>query len=196
MYMFQNPNKEAVLNGEQLAYITATEDEVTPDDIRSGKAVPFRRYTSTHIIGGQVQTLIDLGTTLFLFKNQKEFEEMWNSNPTYRANVYIFLMDTFGMLLLALIINMLYGEAMNGDYNEIDWFTQWSYNVAIGVTQDGPLWSVISSVVGDGAPPMLGILQNYVNNIGSVISGKKNFFYGLANTFGATRELAYLFNAQ
>jgi hypothetical protein len=43
---------------------------------------------------------------------------------------------------------------------------------------------------------MLGILQNYGNNIMSVITGKKNFLYAVANTFGATRELAYLFNAR
>lgn len=66
--------------------------------------------------------------------------------------------------------------------------------MAIGVTQDGPLWTVVNSVIGDGNPPMIGILQNYTNNIMSVLTGKENFMYGLVNTFGATRELAYLFH--
>ena len=83
---------------------------------------------------------------------------------------------------------------MSGDYDEIDWLTKWSYNVAIGVTQDGPVWQVVSSVIGDGAPPMIGILQSFGDNAWSVITGKRNLLYGLANTFGASRELAYLFN--
>ena len=29
-----------------------------------------------------------------------------------------------------------------------------------------------------------------------VLTGKKNFLYALSNTFGATREVAYLFNAK
>lgn len=196
LYMVENPNKEAVQNGTEFAFVFKNEDDVSLSDIKEGKAVPFRRPVSHHIIGGQVQTLVDLGATLFLFKNQAEFEKMWKDNPTYRANVRLFFLDTLGMAILALIINMLYGKSMQNDYDDIDWFTQWSYNVAIGVTQDGPVWSVLSSVVGDGAPPMLGILKNYSNNIMSVITGKKNFLYAVANTFGATRELAYLFNAR
>ena len=196
VYMVENPNKEAVQKGEEFAFALKTEDQISPSDIKEGKAILFRRPVSHHIIGGQVQTLVDIGATLFLFKNQKEFEEMWKNNPTYRANVRLFFLDTLGMAILALIINAFYGNLMQGDYDDIDWFTQWSYNVAIGVTQDGPVWSVLSSVVGDGTPPMLGILQNYGNNIMSVITGKKNFLYAVANTFGATRELAYLFNAR
>ena len=196
VYIVENPNREAVLNGTEMAYIKKLEKDVSLDEIRLGKATVARRYTSTHTAGGQVQTLIDMGMTLFVFKNQEEFEQMWKNNPFYRANLALFFMDTFGMLLLAFIINQLYGEALNGDYDDIDWFTQWSYNVAIGITQDGPLWSVLSSVVGDGAPPMLGILQNYSNNIMSVLTGKQNFMYGLVNSIGATRELAYLFHSK
>ena len=196
LYVVENPNKEAVQKGEEFALSIKTEDEISLSDIKEGKATLFRRPVSHHIIGGQVQTIVDLGATLFLFKNQEEFEKMWKENPTYRANVRLFFLDTLGMAILALIINALYGNLMQGDYNDIDWFTQWSYNVAIGITQDGPVWSVLSSIVGDGTPPMLGILQNYSNNIMSVITGKKNFLYALTNTFGATRELAYLFNAK
>ena len=76
VYLLENPNKEAVMNGEEQAYVFATEDKITTDDLKEGRAVPFKRYTSSHIVGGQVQSLVDLGTTLFLFKNQKEFEEM------------------------------------------------------------------------------------------------------------------------
>jgi hypothetical protein len=43
---------------------------------------------------------------------------------------------------------------------------------------------------------MLGILKNFTNNMSSVITGKKDFLYGLVNSIGATRELAYLFNTQ
>lgn len=195
-YLVFETDTEAVMNGEKPAYRRVPKSEVNLEDIRSGKAVLARHPSSYHLIGGQVQTIIDVGASLFQLKDQEEFEKFLNSNPAYKANLALFMIDTFGMLLFALLVNMMYGEAMQGDYNEIDWFTKWSYNVAIGVAQDGPVWSVLSSVVGDGSPPMLGALQNYINNIGSVITGKKNFFYGVANTFGATRELAYLFDSR
>lgn len=193
VYYVENPDKNAVLSGESTGYVAKLASEVSLDDIKSGKAVKAY-YPTSYYTQGHLQAFIDMGMTLFVFHNQEEFDKMWKQNPTYRAHLAVFMMDTFGMLLLAFIINQLYSGALNGEYDDIDWFTQWSYNVAIGITQDGPMWSVLSSVVGDGTPPMLGIMQNYVNNITSVITGKKNFMYGLANTFGATRELAYLFN--
>jgi len=194
LYLVVNPNKEAVANGEEMAYIPKVKSEVTLDQIRSGEAVQVRVPVGTYVSGGNVQNIFNALTTLWVFKNQEEFDEMWNKNPEYRASLYMVLIETFGMMLLAFIINKIYEGALQGDYDDIDWFTQWSYNVAIGVTQDGPLWSVIQSIVGDGAPPMLGILKNFSNNITSVITGKKDFMYGLVNSFGATRELAYLFN--
>ena len=196
LYLVVNPDKEAVARGEQMAYIPKLKSEVNPDQIRSGEAVQVRVPVSEYIPGGNVQNIYNALTTLWVFKNQEEFDEMWNKNPQYRASLYMVLIETFGMMLLAFIINALYEGALQGDYDEIDWLTQWSYNVAIGVTQDGPLWSVLQSVVGNGAPPMLGILKNFSNNITSVITGKKDFMYGLVNSIGATRELAYLFNTR
>ena len=194
LYLVENPNKEAVMEGKEMAYVPTVKSKVTPEQIRSGKATAVRVPVGTHVSGGNVQNIINLMTTLWIYKNQDEFEEMWNNNPEYKASIYMMLIETFGMMLLAFLINSLYKGALQGDYEEIDWLTQWTYNVAIGVTQDGPIWSVIQSIIGDGAPPMLGILQNFTNNITSVITGKKDFMYGLVNSIGATRELAYLFN--
>lgn len=193
MYLVENPNKEAVAKGEELSHIAIPESQVSLNDIRDGRAVRARRPVSTHVAGGQVQMMFDMATTLFIFKNQEEFDKMWNTNPYYRANLKLFLMDCFGMLLLSFLINMWFDGALEGDYDEIDWFTRWAYNVAIGVTEDGPLVSVIASVIGDGSPPVLGVMQSFTNNLMSTITGKQNILYGLANTFGATRELAYLF---
>ena len=196
LYLVVNPDKEAVARGEQMAYIPKLKSEVNPDQIRSGEAVQVRVPVGTYISGGNIQNIYNALTTLWIFKNQEEFDEMWNKNPEYRASLYMVLIETFGMMLLAFIINAIYEGALQGDYDDIDWFTQWSYNVAIGITQDGPLWSVMQSIIGDGAPPMLGILKNFSNNITSVITGKKDFMYGLVNSIGATRELAYLFNTR
>lgn len=192
-YMVENDNTDAVERGQEFVMKIVPESEVSLEDIRNKKASRSRRPYGYYSPPGQVNTLLDLGASLFLHKNQKEFEQLWNNCPGYRANVMIFMIDTLGMLLLSILIQQLFGEAMSGDYNEVDWFTKWSYNVAIGVTQDGPVWQVVSSVIGDGAPPMLGVLQSFGDNAWGVITGKRNLLYGLANTFGASRELAYLF---
>lgn len=192
-YLWFNKNNSA-LGGNGPFVEVKPKSEVPLEAIQQGIAVPYTRTESFHINGGLIKQFIDLGVSLWVFDNQEEFNKMWNENPVYRANVKIFMLDTLGMLLLAALINWMYGEAMEGDYDEIDWFTKWSYNVMIGVTQDGPVWSVLSSVVGDGTPPLVSSLQNWSNSAMSIITGKKNFLYGLASTFGATRELAYLFN--
>lgn len=183
----------AIERGEKTSMKLIPDSEITADMIKDG-AVRARHASSYYSTPGQVQTLIDLGASLFWHKNQEEFNNLWKNCPDYRVNVGLFMIDTFGMLLLSLLIQSIYGDLMTGDYNEIDWFTKWSYNVAIGVTQDGPVWQVVSSVFGDGTPPMLGIIQSFSNNAWSTITGKKNFLEGVANTFGATRELAYLFH--
>lgn len=193
-YLVFSNDADAVMRGDIPAWSLVPASEVTPEMLKEGRAVLARHASSYYNIGGQINTLIDIGASLFLYKNQDEFARMWNSNPQYKANVYLFMIDTFGMLLLAFIINMVYGNVMQGDYDEINWLTKWSYNVAMGVVQDGPVWSVVSSVASGGAPPMVSILQNYANNAWSVMTGKHNFLYGLSNTFGATRELAYLFD--
>ena len=120
MYMIPNPNKEAVAEGKEMAYIIKPESQVDLEQIQSGEAVRARRPVSTHIAGGSVQSIIDMAMTFFVFKNQEEFDNMWKNNPYYKANVTIFLLDTFGMMLLAFLINQLYKGALQGDYDEID----------------------------------------------------------------------------
>ena len=192
-YIVFDGNNALLGGGGEFARLIP-ESEVSLEDIKSGKAVEAKTLSSYHINGGYIKQMVDLGVSLFLFKDhQEEFNKLWKENPTYKANMTIFMIDTLGMLLLALLINSIYGSAMEGDFEETEWFTQWAYNVSIGVTQDGPVWSVLSSVVGDGTPPVVSALQSWANNASSVITGRKNFLEGVASTFGATRELAYLF---
>ena len=193
-YAVFDRNNSALNGAEGFAKIVP-ESEVSLEDIKSGKAVKMRGLGSFHINGGMIKQMVDLGASLFLFKNQEEFEKMWTQNPAYKASLTIFLIDTFGMLLLAALINMLYDSQIEGDYDEVEWYTKWAYNVAIGVTQDGPVWSALSSLIGDGTPPLVGSLKNWANNATSIFTGKKNFLQGVASSFGATRELAYIFNA-
>lgn len=191
---YRRINKDNKLQGGDNPLLSIVpEDEVTLEEIKSGEASLLTGLTSSHRSGGYIKKMIDLGCTLFLYRNQEEFEKLWKENPTYKADLTMFMIDTFGMLLLALLINYMYNNVLEEDYEETEWYTKWAYNVAIGVTQDGPVWSVLSSVVGDGTPPLLSALQNWSNNAWSVITGKKNFLEGVASTFGATRELAYLF---
>ena len=56
------------------------------------------------------------------------------------------------------------------------------------MTQDGPVWSLMGSIVGNGAPPSLTILKQYMTNAASVLTGDASLIYGFANSLGATKE--------
>jgi len=46
---------------------------------------------------------------------------------------------------------------------------------------------LLDGIVGDGAPPSLSILKNYMGNAMSVLTGNSSLIYSLADSFGATR---------
>ena len=61
------------------------------------------------------------------------------------------------------------------------------------MSQDGPLFQTLQGIIGDGTPPVLGMVKNYYRTFTSILNGNTSLLYGLTNTLGMTRELSNLF---
>lgn len=157
--------------------------------ISENRAQPYAPLWGKTLEGTLVQT-IEFAKAL-LNANQEDLNKMWE-DPVARGRLTLFMMDNFGMMLLALLIKMLYGEDVVDDMKNMDWFTRWSYGILMGATQDGPILQVLDGLVGDITPPMVSSLQKAITDWGSVLAGNKNAFYAILNSFGATRELTAL----
>lgn len=174
-------------------WIEKPESEVTEEEWRRGA-------TYLTQLGGLV-TEGRLGTDLammghLLSLDTKGFMELWNTNPLYRSNLILSLLDLFEFLIIGLICNLLYkGEGKEPIYKQ-SFINRWTYGVVMGAAEDGPLWQTFKGIFGDGTPPVLGMLQNYVKTTNSVISGNTNALYAITNTFGMTRELSNLFKKE
>ena len=61
------------------------------------------------------------------------------------------------------------------------------------MSTDGPLFQTLQGVLGDGSPPVFGMVKGYYRTFLSIINGNESLLYGLTNTLGMTRELSNLF---
>lgn len=122
-----------------------------------------------------------------VFFDPKAFREKFNSSDVYKNNLKRALIDNLGMMIIAALIRLWFGEEKIDSITEQSWWVRWSYAVLMGVAQDGPINQVVGSLLGNGMVPSIAILQNFFNNSWEVITGEKPVLYGVLNTFGATR---------
>lgn len=141
--------------------------------------------TAGGAVNGRFPSIIQSAIDVF---NPEVFHENYSSSDVYKANLYMALIDNIGMLIIAALLRLLYGEDTVKEMKTEDWWTRWSYTVLMGVAQDGPINQVIGSLIGNGTPPSIAALQTFFNNSYEVITGEKPVLYGLTNTFGATRQ--------
>ena len=152
----------------------------------SGRAW-YLKYPNGHQVQGTFQRVFTIVGYL-LNHNQEEFEDTWDTNPYFRGQLALGLYDTLFGVLLAFLIKVIFGEETIQNMKNEEWYTRWLYAVGTGMTQDGPVWSLVENIVGNGAPPSLSILRQYMTNAASVITGDTSLVYGFANSLGATRE--------
>ena len=95
--------------------------------------------------------------------------------------LHLFLLDLFELLIIGLITSLIYNKDKVPIYKQSA-FNRWTYGVLMGAAQDGPLFQTIYGITGNGLPPVLGMLQNYVKTANSVIAGNTNILYALTNT--------------
>lgn len=163
--------------------------ELTDEELSHARPVIQLAGSET---GGIIGTILESGRD-FIFDRDR-FIENWKNSDVYKANLYISLIDNLGMLIIAMLLKLLYGEeAVNDIYNQ-DWWTRWTYTVLMGVAQDGPIDQVVGGIVGDGTPPAFAVIKSFYKNAYNVITGEDSAMYGFMNSFGATRQFAGMFN--
>ena len=160
--------------------------DIDPEWISTGRAWYYKTLNG-HEVEGHFQRVFAAGSYL-LNHNQQEFDALWKANPYFRGQMALALYDTLFGVLLAFLIKILFGEETVANMKNEEWYTRWLYAVGTGMTQDGPVWSLLSGIVGNGAPPSLSILRTYITNGAAVITGDTSILYGVANTMGMTRE--------
>ena len=154
------------------------------------RAQPYIEFVGSPT-GGKIATTVEMAKDVLF--NQDKFLENWK-NQVYRANLYMSLIDNLGMLIMAMLLRLMYGEDTIKDIKSEDWWTRWTYTVLMGVAQDGPIDQVINGIIGNGTPPSIATLQSFYRNAHNVITGNDSAIYGFMNSFGATRQFAGMFN--
>ena len=159
--------------------------DVTTVDITSGRAWLYKVKNGTPV-EGHIQRIC-AATSYVLNHDRIEFENECKNNPHFRGQMAIALYDTFFAVILAFLIRLMFGEETVQNMKDEEWYTRWLYSVGTGMMQDGPVWSTISSLVGDGTAPSFSIIRTYLTNATSLLTGNTSLPYAIANTFGATR---------
>lgn len=158
---------------------------IDPEWIYTGRAW-FYKVLNGHEVMGHFQRCF--GVAVYLFNhNQPELEKVWKNNPYFRGQLALSLYDTFFGVLLAFLIRLMFGEERIQNMKDEEWYSRWLYAVGTGMAKDGPVWGLLSGIVGDGAPPSFSILKNYMGNALSVITGNSSLIYSLADSFGSTK---------
>lgn len=173
------------LNDDGKSYTIKKESEIDGKDIVSGRAKAYKVANGTPV-EGHMQRMI--GALTYLFKHdQYELNEKWKNDPNFKSQLGLALYDMFFGVILAFLVKLMFGEDRIQNMDEEEWYSRWLYAVGTGMTQDGPVWSLLSGIVGDGAPPSVSILQSYASNAMAVIHGNASLPYAIVNTFGATK---------
>lgn len=175
-------------------FIEKPESEVTEEEWKrniNGITTRYKKQLGGNLFIGKAQSSWLLGAKLMTL-NGDEFLELWNSSPEFRSNLYISLLDLFELGLIGLLLRLFWDTDETPIYRQ-GFLQRWTYGVIQGMSTDGPLFQTLSGILGDGTPPVLGMLKNYYRTFNSVINGNESFLYGLTNTLGMTRELSNLF---
>ena len=181
----------SIVSADGTDKIYKFESEVTEEEWRSGRA-KYVMETKGGWMEGKIQSVYALASCIYN-KDAAEFNRLMK-DPVFAYNMRMALWDTIIMSIIAALISKLFEEGIGDNMSDADWFTQWSYNVLMGVAQDGPIWQVAKGMYSEGTLPMLTSLKRYMDTAFGVMSGSTKFLPAVLNTFGATKELSNYFN--
>ena len=189
MYEVVSTNEEFKETGKVARYVT--EDEVTPEMWASNRVKPVM-WLESDPIKGKLQSAYDVMKAVCT--GDWDYLNKLKSSPIERYNLAMVMYDSLIMAILAGLLKLLYGQEKVKNMKNQDFLTRWSYAVLSGISQDGPFFQTLHSVVGDGSMPVFSTLSTYFRNMQSIITGKRNAMYAILNSFGATKELSAFFN--
>lgn len=182
-----------VVNEEDFAIGFMVEGEEGLDElIEKGLARPYYISAGNPLVGKVEETLDVVGTIIKCAKDG-DFTALQHhfNDPFKRRTLFIAMWDLLGMSLISFLINAAFGDTED-NIKEVGAIKRWAWTVLTGVAQEGPIWSVAKSIVGDGTLPLVTTLGRYSDTAWSVITGRTPVLYGIMNTFGATRPLSNL----
>lgn len=160
--------------------------------IEKGLARPYYVSMGNPLIG-KVEETLDVVGTLIKCAKDGDFTALQQhfNDPFKRRTLFIALWDLLGMSLISFLINAAFGD-IEDNIKEVSAIKRWAWTVLTGVAQEGPVWSVAKSIIGDGTLPLVTTLGRYADTAWGVITGRTPVLYGIMNTFGATRPLSNL----
>lgn len=182
-----------VINEEDISIGFMVEGEEGLDElIEKGLARPAYVSMGNPLVGKVEETLDVVGTIIKCAKDGDftALQQHYN-DPFKRRTLFIAMWDLLGMSLVSFLINAAFGDTED-NIKEVSAIKRWAWTVLTGVAQEGPIWSVAKSIVGDGTLPLVTTLGRYSDTAWSVITGRTPVLYGIMNTFGATRPLSNL----
>lgn len=188
LYILTHSQAEIESGKPPLEFIP--ESEVTEEMVKAGVVTPYIVEEGTYS-EGMIQSTFSFAGAL-LSMDTEEFLNMWN-DPMMRGNFICGFVDMFGMMLFAMLVNMLFGDDVINNKGSQNWITQWTYGVLTGFAEDGPVHQVLGSMIGDWNPPSLLTIQRIARTTQSVLAGNKTVPQGFIESFGATKELSGFF---
>lgn len=189
IYEVVSSPEEYAATGQVSRYVP--ESEVTQEMLRNNRVQPVTWWEQDPI-KGKIQSAYD--TMRAVARGDWDYLMKLRESPIERYNLAMILYDSLLMAIIGGLIKLLYGKDKVKNMKNEDFLTRWTYAVLSGVSQDGPFFQTLHSVVGDGSIPTFSTLSTYFYNLQSIITGKRNVAYALLNSFGATRELSSFFN--
>ena len=180
--------------GDDQRFYFGKYEDIDPKWLVDGRAW-YYKCPNGHEVFGHINRIF-CAASYVLNHNVDEYKHTWETNPYFRGQMALALYDTLFGVLLAFLIQALMGEETTTTMKDQEWYARWLYTVGTGMMQDGPVWGLIDGIVGDGAPPSLSILRNYLTSATSVITGDTNFIYAFASSLGATKNFTSLLTEQ
>lgn len=180
----------AITNEEGTERIYKFISEVTDEEWKTGRAQPCFEFKGGWM-EGKFSSMLNVASAIVSGDPERIKAELNDSVNVY--NLRVAFWDTFIISVVASLIALLFGEEKITSMSEQDWITRWSYNVLMGVTQDGPFWEVARSMYSEGTLPLLTSMKRYMDNAYSVMMGNSRFLPTMVSTFGATSELSNYF---
>lgn len=188
--MVQVPSQTEEEYKEHEAFRWLPESQVTEEMWKLPGTKYIKQLGGNYFLGKAQTTWLTVAKVFTL--NGDEFQTFWRESPEFRTNVYISMLDLFEFGLIALFLRLFWDTDDTPIYKQ-GFLPRWTYGVISGMSQDGPLFQTLQGIIGDGTPPVLGMVKNYYRTFTSILNGNTNLLYGLTNTLGMTRELSNLF---
>lgn len=163
---------------------------LTEDDLQNissedmSKIQPLIMYIGAPTMG---RFMSDMKMTYDVLFHRDEFLENWKNSDVYKSNLYMSLFNNIGMLFIAMLLRLIYGEEAVDNMNEQNWWTRWTYTVLMGVAKDGPVDQVLTGIF-TGTPPSISVLQTFFKNAYNIITDNDPALIGFMRLFGATRS--------